>query len=116
MNRQHRSWFRLHTSTWIALVVVFCILLYKNVILVDVPQEEQGNRLTSNEKAVGWPLDYYYEFDKGFISTNEILPWDASPEYRGFMGIALIIDILLSLMALFLIGYSCEQWERKKGK
>jgi hypothetical protein len=56
-----------------------------------------GNSIRSQVRAYGWPLTYFAEYEQGYVSQAEWLPWEVRPRTRVVFWLGVTVDMFLGV-------------------
>jgi hypothetical protein len=124
-----RPWNRLHTSTYVVLLLTTVVLFLLNVPgqyepYVGAPLEEE--RLFGDQRIVrerlehGWPFCYLIRDDRYFVKRpdeSEPRPtaiWSFTEDFVSFDPWRLTGDVLAALCAVGIVGLLAEYWRRQR--
>jgi len=109
-----RSWFQIHLSTAVVLMVVAGVLLWANVVDVSF-DNVRVFRPYEHVEGIGWPLPLYTD------PAGDVY-WSGPPEYyeqimlRNWEYSNILINLFTALAILTAVAVGCEGWVRRRAR
>jgi hypothetical protein len=106
--------FRFHLSTLLVALTVACIVLALNCV-PSAWEPSRWNKLPSRQRCWGWPLEHYYEYDRGFISPIP-LEWRDAPSDSRIIPIAALANCVVGVTLVLVSAVLAEWFARRRSR